>query len=178
MCFAFAREARRESGDRGAFLHREQLEQLCHGLGLVRDDRPVDIVAERPHALRRSALSRSLDMCRALAGRLPLDLCAGDRGLHARVEASAVGIEVGLAVRRDELKVAILGGVDPVLELSRLASEAGEVVTDDRVERARLVVTHHLVVGRADLGLVRRALGLVDILAHDLPASILDDLDP
>lgn len=110
------------------------------------------------------------------ARRLALHLGTGDGCLDAGVLAPAVGPEVGLTVGRHDDEAVLLGSIDPVLELPGLPGKSVEVVADDRVEAAGLVVGHHLVVGRANLGLVSRGLGLLHVLLVDGPAALGRDL--
>src|SRR5690606_15122672 len=75
-----------------------------------------------------------------------LGLALRDRRLDAREQAASIHAEVRLTIRSDDDQPAVLGCLDPVLELARLAGEAVKVPTDERAELARLVVRHEAVV--------------------------------
>ena len=62
---------------------------------------------------------------------------------------ATVGAEVGVTVGSDELQAVVFCLLDPPFQLRDLAGQPVEVVADDLLELARLVVGLHALVGEA-----------------------------
>ena len=70
---------------------------------------------------------------------------------------------------------ALLGGIDPVLQLAGLAGESVQIPADQGLEMTGLEVGDHAVIGGTVGGPFRRRNGVVSVLLSDGPASLCGD---